>query len=108
MNNNFGIYDRSYFLILETLKNISEIEKAYIFGSRAMGNYKKGSDIDIAIMGEKLNFNITSSLYGLLNEKLPIPYVIDLVNFNIIETKELKEHILNEGKIIHNKEIQKN
>jgi predicted nucleotidyltransferase len=103
MNNNFGIYDKSYSLILESFKTFPEIEKAYIFGSRAMGNYKKGSDIDIAIIGVKIDFETTSRLHAKFNEELPIPYFIDVVNFNTINVEELKQHILNEGELIYKK-----
>ena len=30
-------------------------QKVWLFGSRAMGNYKQGSDIDIAIVGQEIN-----------------------------------------------------
>ena len=102
MNNNFGIYDKSYSLILEAFQKYPKIEKAVIFGSRAIGNYKKDSDIDIAIFGKDINFKITSSLYGKLNEELPIPYFVDVVNFNKIDVDELKEHINKNGKISFN------
>ncbi len=101
MNNSFGIYDKSFNLIRESLAEFPEIEKAIIFGSRAMGNHKKGSDIDIAICGENVNHNITSRLNGKLNEELPIPYFVDVVNYNLINLEELKEHIENNGKIIY-------
>ncbi len=101
MNNSFGIYDKSFTLIRESLAEFPEIEKAVIFGSRAMGNHKKGSDIDIAICGENVNHNTTSRLYGKLNEELPIPYFVDVVNYNLINLEELKEHIENNGKIIY-------
>jgi uncharacterized protein len=100
MNNSFGIYDRSYNLILEAIADISAIERAVVFGSRAMGNYKKGSDIDIAIFGKNVNFSTTSGLHAKLNEQLPIPYFVDVVNFNTIDTDALKEHILKEGKFL--------
>ena len=104
MNNNFGIYDKSYSLILESFKTFPKITKAYIFGSRAMGNYKKGSDIDIAIFGEQVDFKTTSGLHAKLNEELPIPYFVDVVNFNNIDVESLKQHILTEGKLIYEKE----
>ncbi len=104
MNNNFGIYDNSYNLIVKTFSMYTKIEKAIIFGSRAMGNYKKGSDIDIAIIGEKIDFETTSRLHGMLNEELPIPYFVDVVNFNTIKVQELKQHILNIGIIVYEKD----
>ena len=100
MGNSFGIYDKSYNLILESIASFSVIEKAVIFGSRAMGNYKHGSDIDIAILGSKIDFNTISRLHGKLNEVLPIPYFVDVVNFNTIDVDELKVHIIKEGKVI--------
>ena len=103
MNNSFGISEKSYLLILEALIKFPEIEKAMIFGSRAMGNYKKGSDIDIAVFGEKISFEITSKLHGFLNEELPIPYFTDVINFSTIDNKELKKHILEKGIVIYRK-----
>ena len=44
----FGLLDRDIKYIIKALEQHDEIEKAIIFGSRAMGNYKKGSDVDIA------------------------------------------------------------
>ncbi|AWK51261.1 hypothetical protein DIC82_09590 [Clostridium beijerinckii] len=51
----YGLLDKDLNYILDALSKLSEIEKAVIFGSRAMGNYKKGSDIDLVIMGSKDN-----------------------------------------------------
>lgn len=103
MNNNFGIYEKSYTLIIDAIAEYPQIEKAIIFGSRAMGNYKKGSDIDIAIFGTEINYKITTSLVGKFNEQLPIPYFVEVVNFNTIDNDELKRHILNEGKRCYEK-----
>lgn len=100
MNNDFGISDNSFQIILDCLKKEDEIERAVIFGSRAMGNFKMGSDIDIAVFGEKITFEILSRLHGKLNESLPIPYFIDIVNYNTIEMESLKHHIQSEGKEI--------
>ncbi|MEW5845474.1 MAG: nucleotidyltransferase domain-containing protein [Bacteroidota bacterium] len=50
----FGISEKSYLLIIDVLKSYPEVEAAIIFGSRAKGNYKNGSDIDLALIGESL------------------------------------------------------
>ncbi len=92
-NNKFGIYNKSYDLIIATLKLYPEIEKAIIFGSRAMGNYKKGSDIDIAISGNDVSFETTIRLKGQLNDSSPIPYFVDVVDYHSITSEDLKKHI---------------
>ncbi len=93
MNNKFGIYDKSYQLIIESLKSRPEIKRALIFGSRAMENAKKGSDIDIAISGEAIDEQMVSKLGTLLNNCPPIPYYIDIVHLEKITSEELLEHI---------------
>ena len=64
---------------------------------------RKNSDIDIAILGANIDFETTSRLHGKLNEELPIPYFIDVVNYNTINVDELKQHILTEGVVIYQK-----
>ncbi|MDQ7009485.1 MAG: nucleotidyltransferase domain-containing protein [Candidatus Gracilibacteria bacterium] len=66
--------------------------KAFLFGSRAMGNYKKNSDYDIGIIGEKrLSFQ---ELMKIKNKLRELPYLIDLVDFNAVDN-DFKEIALN-------------
>lgn len=97
----FGLLDRDIFYIRKALSEFKEIDKAVVFGSRAMGNYKKGSDVDIAISGEKITNTILYELTDKLNEVYPIPYFFDIVVYNNITNKKLKEHIDNEGIVIY-------
>ncbi len=106
IDNQFGIYNKSLKLIIEQLKKFPEIKKSVIFGSRAMGNYKKGSDIDIAIFGKNIHFENIASLNYQLNEILPIPYFIDILIFHLLQNKELKKHILKYGEIIYEKKLK--
>lgn len=94
------MYPTSYQLLIEGIQQFEEIEKVIIFGSRAMGNFKEGSDIDLAILGSHVNLNTITKLSNLLNEELPIPYFIDVVDIKTIKEAALKEHILKEGKVI--------
>ena len=97
----FGLIDRDIKYINMALSNFVEIDKAIIFGSRAMGNYKKGSDVDIAIVGESIDNKTILSLNDYLNEVYPIPYFFDIVHYNSILNKNLKSHIDKEGKVIY-------
>ncbi len=91
--NNFGITEKSYQLILTALKDYQEVEKAVLFGSRAKGNYRKGSDIDLAITGKNVSAKVALDLKAYLNEVLPIPYYLDVVAYDLIDQTDLKEHI---------------
>ncbi|WP_129595748.1 nucleotidyltransferase domain-containing protein [Anaerophilus nitritogenes] len=89
----FGIPDKSMSLIIDTFLEIKEVEKAAIFGSRAMGNYKKGSDVDIVIYGKLITPEIVNQISIELNEKLPLPYYFDIIHYEFLKHEGLKRHI---------------
>ena len=99
----FGLKDTDLAYIVHTLQDFSEIKKAAIFGSRAKGNYKPGSDIDMAIYGEEVTFDILAKLHWTLEEESPLPYFFDIVDYTHLDHKELKEHIERVGKVIYEK-----
>jgi len=89
----FGIPEKSMTMIINTIKKFKEINKASIFGSRAMGNHKNGSDIDIVIHGCNVTETILNKLSILLNEELPLPYYFDIVHYESLNSEDLKRHI---------------
>jgi predicted nucleotidyltransferase len=96
----FGLLDRDIEYISEAISKFQTIEKAIIFGSRAMGNYKKGSDVDIVIFGEHITKEVLFMLDDYLNEIYPLPYFFDLLHYENISNANLKKHIDDEGKIV--------
>lgn len=95
----FGISDKSYALMLATFAKEKSIKSVTLFGSRVMGNYKKGSDIDLAVISN--NHELDLKLATKLNQELPIPYYFDVINYNYLKNKELKKHINTYGKVIY-------
>jgi len=89
----FGLLDEDLVYIKEAIVNLPEIKKAVVFGSRAMGNYKKGSDVDIAISGEGVTRNTILQLGEYLNEVYPLPYFFDIIHYEEITNDKLKKHI---------------
>lgn len=83
-----GLSEKHLQLIVETLKQ-ADIDRAVVFGSRAKGNWRENSDIDIAVFGASVN---VGSLVAQLDE-LPMPYKFDIVNYNNINSCALREHI---------------
>ena len=93
MKNRFGLLDTDIETIVRTLSKFTKVEQAYIFGSRAKGNFKSGSDVDIALKGSELDFDTLSQISYLLNEETPLPYKFDIFNYNSINEPALQEHI---------------
>ena len=100
MENVFGLAEQDLAYIVEVIGEFPEIRKAAVFGSRAKGTFKKGSDIDIAIFGEEISFTTIAGLHDKLEEQSPMPYFFDIVDYTHSTHQELKQHIDRVGKII--------
>ena len=97
----FGLYPNSYKEILLIFQKHENIEKVIIYGSRAKGNYKEGSDIDFTLFGN-LNYDDILKLKHEFEEST-IPYLIDISIFNDLESESLIDHINRVGKIFYEK-----
>jgi len=93
--NEFGFKNNDLNIIVNTISALPGIEKAVIFGSRAKGNYKEGSDVDIAVW--TLSNDTALQLWGNLNDKTLLPYKFDVLNYNKIDNSDLKDHIQRMG-----------
>jgi uncharacterized protein len=94
----FGLSRRIIELLTGALARFPQVKEAQIFGSRSMGNFKNGSDIDIAIYGPELDEATVRRISTLFNEELPIPHRVDVVWYEGCENEELKAHIREHGR----------
>jgi len=76
------------------------IEQAILYGSRAKGNFKSGSDIDIVIKGKGIDLSLLANINSQLDD-LVIPYKVDLFLLDKIKNKDLIEHINRVGQKIY-------
>jgi uncharacterized protein len=93
MSDKFGFQPGELDLIRTILTSEPSVEQAFIFGSRALGTFKIGSDVDIALKGQELNLEKITRLSFILNEESIMPYQFDLLDFKTIQTIELTNHI---------------
>ncbi len=101
MNNHFGLKKEDIDMIISILSQHPEVEEACIFGSRAKGNYRVGSDVDIALKGQKLNFDIMANISYLLNEETNMPYRFDVLNYDTLPDADLLDHIKRIGMVFY-------
>lgn len=93
----FGLDEKVIEDIINILRKYEEVESAKIFGSRARGDYRKASDIDIALFGDNLIPSINTKIFYEIDD-LYLPYKIDLINFNSISPENtIRDNILKEG-----------
>jgi predicted nucleotidyltransferase len=97
----YGLRDSDLKYLKNAFRRYSSIEKVILFGSRALGNYKNGSDIDLAIKGEK--GDEIRSLSAHLNEDSPLPYHFDVLDYNTITHQNLLDHIQRVGITIYSR-----
>lgn len=97
----FGLRDDDINAIREIIQKFPEVELALIFGSRAIGNYKQGSDVDIALKGIAVNYNTALTISSTLNEETLMPYRFDVLNYNTVQNQDLRSHIDRVDKIIY-------
>lgn len=98
MENNFGLSERTIKELLQYFKTKSEIEKVLIFGSRAKGNYRNGSDIDFAVWKEQ---SLDTSTIAFELDELPTPYKFDVIDYNNLSHEGMKNSIDRDGKIFY-------
>ncbi|MDP2752629.1 MAG: nucleotidyltransferase domain-containing protein [Rhodocyclaceae bacterium] len=75
--------------------NHPAIEQIVLFGSRAKGNYKPASDIDLAVFGSLGDSELGNIGWEL--DDLLLPWEIDLIPFESISNVDLREHIAHVG-----------
>ncbi len=98
----FGLTDLHIIKIQQVLQQHPQVERAIIYGSRAKGTYKPGSDIDLTLVGDALSTQILGNIFFQLDDLL-LPYTIDLSIFKNITTPELRDHIERVGAIFYSK-----
>jgi len=76
--------------------NFASIEKAILYGSRAKGTYRNGSDIDLTLIGKNLTHTQLLSIELALDE-LMLPYKFDLSLHHQLDSPELLDHIRRVG-----------
>jgi predicted nucleotidyltransferase len=101
----FGLPQTTTCTIREILAKVPAVEKAVIYGSRAKGNDRPGSDIDLTLIGQGLDLDMLGKIATQLDES-PIPYQVDLSLFDQIDHAGLRDHIERVGKVFYQRNRQ--
>lgn len=101
-------YDQLFWLAPHDIKHITHllrqytaVKQALLFGGRAKGNYKSGSDVDIALKGSQLTQYTIAAIADFLNEETLMPYHFDVLNYHSIDNPQLVTHIDRVGVLLY-------
>jgi predicted nucleotidyltransferase len=96
----YGLPEHTVDQICAVLAQHPAVARAVLYGSRAKGNYKPGSDIDLTLLGAALTPAECASIAEALDDLL-LPYSIDLSLFAELRHPELEAHIQRVGVVFY-------
>lgn len=98
-----GLSDSAAGNIRAVLARYPQVEQAILYGSRARGNYRNGSDIDLTLLGgADLTLNVLHRILDELDDLL-MPWTVDLSIFNNISDPDMIDHIQRVGVVFYKK-----
>jgi uncharacterized protein len=104
MNAKHGLTDKTVAQIAGVLAGFPQVERAMLFGSRAKGTHKRGSDIDLALLGGDLDLQAIGRIESALDD-LPLPYRFSLVVLGARTDPAVAAHIRRVGIPLFEREI---
>ena len=96
----FGLSDTVIQELQDVFRRYSNIQKVLIFGSRSKGNYRAGSDIDLAVIGKDIDYRLLLNLQCDI-EDLELLYSIDLLDYQKKKGTPIGDHIDRVGQVFY-------
>lgn len=96
----FGLKEETILKIISVFERFPQIERAVLYGSRAKGNFKKGSDIDLTLIGENLDLTLINKIETDMDDLL-LPYTFDISIYQQLDNPELISHINRVGETLY-------
>jgi len=96
----FGLKPHTISAIQRVFAKHPQLERAVLYGSRAKGNYRRSSDIDLTLFGDSLTYADLCRIETEIDDLL-LPYTLDLSLYAQIDNADLREHIRRVGVVFY-------
>ncbi|TLU83859.1 MAG: nucleotidyltransferase domain-containing protein [Chlorobium sp.] len=104
----FGLEESTISQINAVISRYRQVERAVLYGSRAKGNYKEGSDIDLTLIGgDDLDLKVLFRIMDDIDDLL-LPYSFDISLFRSITDPDVLDHIDRVGAVLYEKTTESN
>lgn len=101
----YGLDDKYFNALISVFPRHPEVESVILYGSRAKGNYKPFSDIDITLKGKNLTRQLLGRIFTEIDDLL-LPYFLDISIYNKLTDKGFIEAIDKTGVEIYRKNLE--
>lgn len=98
----YGLNDHTIDQIRQVFSRYQEIEQALLYGSRAKGNFKPGSDIDLTLIGDQLNQKILNHIEDDIDD-LMLAYSFDLSILKQVSNQDFIDHVNRVGIVFYDR-----
>lgn len=96
----FGLSDTVIQELQDVFRRYPNIKKVLIFGSRSKGNFRPGSDIDLAVIGKDIDYRLLLDVQCDI-EDLELLYSIDLLDYQKKKGTPIGDHIDRVGQVFY-------
>lgn len=100
---NTGLSATHLAIVRAVLAQFAGVERAVLYGSRAMGTYRTGSDIDLTLYGAGLDSRKCAAIWGAFDESR-LPHRVDVSVFALLHHEGLKDHIRRVGVVLFDRQ----
>ena len=98
----YGLTEDAIIRINAVFAACPEIERVVLYGSRAKGTQRNGSDIDLTIEGDAVSHSQLLRIENMLDDLL-LPHKMDLSLLREIDNPDLLAHIRRVGLVFYEK-----
>ena len=98
----FGLSQSTIATLHRIFERYAGLEKVIVYGSRAKGTYKTGSDIDLTLVGEALTLDDMMNIKRDLDDS-SLPYMVDVSLFHQLDNQSLRDHIQRVGVVFYDR-----
>ena len=98
-----GLSESAVQRIRDVFRGCPRVERVLLYGSRAEGTFKPGSDIDLSLVGEELGFPDLARLDGELDDLL-LPQKFDLNLFHSLEPGAFRERVIQRSVVFYERQ----
>lgn len=101
----FGLRDTDINYMHDLFRQHPDIEQVWVYGSRAKGINRPGSDVDLALIGPDIKRETVSHVHFVLEEDSPMPFFFDVLYWNTLANQKLKDEIEQTGKLLYQRNL---